>query len=218
MAAAQSPHLTRDLLDKTVSGLWFVDTLVGVFCVAAAVDIGFAPGRTATFEAGTLALVLIFLALLIVLAALAPGFLIHKWLRALERFVGKGVLYVLVGILASSPAVAWRLVPGALTIALGFAYLLLSVVKSATHPRPLFSAGTGSAAGDAAAAAGGGGGGGGGAPAHAAAGGGGGAALAMRGAEGSTPAAPQPYYPQPAGRTANPFLSPPPFPGHPDDA
>ena len=134
-------QLPKDCLKNVVSGLWLIDTLVGVFCVAAAIDIGFAPGRQATFESGTLALVIIFLSALVILAALAPGFLIHRWLRALERFVGKGVLYILMGILVSSPVVVWRLVPAALTVIVGFLYLVLSAFQRSVHPRPLLCAG-----------------------------------------------------------------------------
>jgi len=198
-------QLPKDLLKTINSGLWLVDTLVGVFCIAAAVDIGFAPGRTSTFESGTLALVIIFLSSLVILAALAPGFLIHTWVRALERFLGKGVLYILMGILVSSPTVIWRVVPAGFTVFIGFCYLLLSVFQRQMHPRPLLSAGTedeaaAAAAATAAAAAR--------APAAAAAGGSGAApaALFVRAAEaheGAGAAQPAPK------RSHNPFLNPP---------
>ena len=203
MAAAQP----KDWIKNVVSALWLVDSLVGVFCIAAAIDIGFAPGRVATFESGTLALVIIFLSLLIILAAIAPGFLIHTWLRALERFVGKGVLYVLIGILVSSPTVVWRLIPAGITVALGFAYILFSVFQRSMHPRPLLAAGTGEAAGA------GGSGGATGAAAGAAAGAAPGAAAAGRSSGGQdslfvrAPDAPPPA-PAPK-RSHNPFLNPP---------
>jgi hypothetical protein len=47
---------------------------------------------------------------------------------------------VLVGILCSSPAVVWRMLCGALTIAFGFAYIVLSFARRGTHPRPLMGA------------------------------------------------------------------------------
>ena len=132
----------KDCVKNTVSVLWIIDTLIGIFCIAAAIDIAFAPGRLATFESGVLALVVIFLSLLIIVSALAPGFLIHKWLRALEKFIGKGIMYILLGILVSSPTVAWRLIPAGMTVAIGFAYIIFSVVQKGINPKPLISSGT----------------------------------------------------------------------------
>jgi hypothetical protein len=134
--------VTQERMRKVVGVLWLLDALIGVFCIAGAADIAFAPGRIATFESGTLAIVVICISLLIVLAAISPGFLIHTWVRALERFIGKGLSYVLLGILVSSPTVVWRLVCGGLTVAVGFAYILFSACQRSIHPRPLLSSGT----------------------------------------------------------------------------
>lgn len=181
---------SKDFIENCLSCLWAVDILIGVFCIAASVDIAFVPGRVASFESGVLALVVIFFSFLVILAAVAPGFLIHKWIRALERFLGKGILYVLMGVLVSSPAVTWRLVCAAITIGIGFAYILISIVKRNTHPRPLLTMGSEESSG------------------------GSGGALAVRSPSGP----PLPEIAHPVGapvtpsQSQNPFLNPP--PGH----
>ncbi len=118
--------------------LWLMDVLVGIYAVAAAIDISFTPGKLATFETGTLSLVIIFLSAFVILSAIYPKFLVHQWVRALERFFGKGVMYILLGAAVYSGVVWWRLIPSIIAIALGFAYICFSFCQRQHHPRPLF--------------------------------------------------------------------------------
>ena len=118
--------------------MWLMDVLIGVYAVCAAIDISFTPGKLATFETGTLSLVIIFLAAFVILSAIYPAFLVHQWVRALERFFGKGVMYILLGAAVYSGVVWWRLIPSIISIALGFAYICFSFCQRQHHPRPLF--------------------------------------------------------------------------------
>jgi hypothetical protein len=102
---------------------------------------GFAPGRTASFEAGVLAVVVFLLAILGLLASISPRILIRTYLLALERFIGKGVLNVLLGAVTFTSTVPWRAACSFATIAFGFAWCLVSFFMRDEMPRSLLGCG-----------------------------------------------------------------------------
>jgi hypothetical protein len=120
---------------------WILDSLSYVYCCAAALDMGFAPGRTASFEAGVLAVVVFLLAILGLLASISPRILIRTYLLALERFIGKGVLNVLLGAVTFTSAIPWRAACSFATIAFGFAWCLVSFFMRDEVPRSLLGCG-----------------------------------------------------------------------------
>jgi hypothetical protein len=120
---------------------WVLDALCYVYCCAAALDIGFAPGRVGSFEGGLLSVVILLLSVLGLLASIAPRILIRTYLLALERFIGKGVLNVLLGSVTFSSEVSWRAVCSFATIAFGFSWCLVSFFMRDETPRSLLGCG-----------------------------------------------------------------------------
>jgi hypothetical protein len=120
---------------------WVLDILCYVYTAAAALDIGFAPGRVASFEAGLLAVVVLLLSILGLLASISPRLLIRTYILALERFIGKGVLNVLLGAVTFSSAVPWRAACSFATISFGFSWCLVSFFMRGETPRSLLGCG-----------------------------------------------------------------------------
>ena len=128
-----------------------LDILIYVYACAAALDIAFAPGRTASFEAGLLGLLIFFLSALGLLASVAPRLIIRTYVFGLERYAGKGVLNILLGVVTFASSPAWRAGCSFFAIAFGFAWLLVALLWRPLHPRALLGCGETEAAGGGAA-------------------------------------------------------------------
>ena len=147
LRSAVAAQMSEVRAGKLLRFTFVIDIICYVYTCAAALDIGFAPGRVASFEGGLLAILILFLSGLGFLASIAPRLLVRTYLFALERYGGKGVLHVLLGTVTFSSAQPWRGGCSFFVIALGFLYVIISFAWRTVHPRALLGCGEAGEAG-----------------------------------------------------------------------